>query len=240
MEFFDRDDLKKALILISPVLLIVLLIILSSRTISSKKSDDSSSKGYSYGSKTMPFTLEIDEKRADLVWSETKLKETIGSVISPSGANGSYGVISSYPEEIEDGLSSKTFTANSIGANGSRIKLPQGFTLAENEETISSALSADCIRTKGNNDCSYYWVFYLDGREIDYSKMDYSIADDEGAYMTAMLEGAVCELYCRDQIAEGKAKICTSIMITTAEEKCDSCVIEIIKPQDLVIDEGGY
>ena len=54
-----------------------------------------------------------------------------------------------------------------------------------------------------------------------------------------MLMGTVCEIYCRDQLLDNKAKICTSILVTTAEKKCDSCVIEVIRKEDLVIDEGG-
>ena len=238
MEFFDRDDLKKALVYLLPVLAVVIIIVFAARLPSSDKKDDSSSKAYSYGSSEMPFSMTISGERADLAWSDEKLRAVCGTNFSTEQSN--YAVLISHPEEVEDGLSVKTFTVNNPGYNGSKIMFPQGFTLGEDEANISNSLSEGCIKEHGNNRCSYYMEFFLDGKEIDYSKMDYSIADDEGPYMSAMLKGAVCELYCKDQIAEGKAKICTGITITTAEERCDSCTIKIIKPQDLVIDEGGY
>ena len=242
MELFDRDDLKKALVFLLPILLVVVIIIFSARLPSSDKDkkDESSSKGYNYGSGTMPFTLTINGTRADLVWSNKKLISVCGNDFSSESTNNPNVVLSAYPEETEDRLSSRTFTINNPNYNGSAVEFPQGFTLAESEQTISEALSPDCIREKSSNRCSYYREYFLDGKEIDYSQMDYSIAADEGAYMTAMLKGEVCELYCRDQLSEGNAKICTCITITTAEEKCDSCTIEIITPQELVIDEGGY
>ena len=59
MEFFDRDDLKKALVYLLPVLAVVIIIVFAARLPSSDKKDDSSSKAYSYGSSEMPFSMTI-------------------------------------------------------------------------------------------------------------------------------------------------------------------------------------
>ncbi len=231
MELFDRDDLKKAGIFMIPIVMVLIIIILSTRPPRQTKKDDSSVKSYSYGSGMMPFSVTIDEKRTDLVWSEDTLKKRLNMSISPARG----GAVEASAVETEDGLWSRSFNFT----RPSEVTLFNGLELSDEEEIISAAFSPDCVRTTNSKECSYYWAFYLDGKEIDYTKLDFSDAEGEGAYLKSMLMGTVCEIYCRDQLLDNKAKICTSILVTTAEKKCDSCVIEVIRKEDLVIDEGG-
>lgn len=231
MELFDRDDLKKAGIFMIPILIVLVVIILSARPPKQAKKDESSQKSYSYGSGMMPFSVTIDEKRTDLVWSEETLKQRLKMSISPARG----GAVEASAVETEDGLWSRSFNFT----RPSEVTLFNGLALSDEEEVISAAFSPDCVRTTNSKECSYYWAFYLDGKEIDYTKLDFSDAEGEGAYLKSMLMGTVCEIYCRDQLLDNKAKICTSILVTTAEKKCDSCVIEVIRKEDLVIDEGG-
>ncbi len=230
MELFDRDDLKKALIFLIPILIVLAVIIISTKAPSARKKDESS-KAYDYGSGMMPFSVTVNEKRTDLVWNDDTLRKRLNISFSPRKG----GLVEASAVETEDGLWSRSYNFR----RPSDVTLFNGLSLASDEETISSSFSPDCIRTTNSKQCSYYWSFYLDGKQIDYSALDFSVAEGESAYMKSMLMGTVCELYCRDQLLDNKAKICTSILVTTAEKKCDSCVIEVIKKEDLVIDEGG-
>ncbi|MBR1423211.1 MAG: hypothetical protein IJ571_07220 [Ruminococcus sp.] len=231
MELFDRDDLKKALIYLVPLLIIIIAVAFSMRMPKTKKSDDSSEGStYSYGSGEMPFTIYVDSTRVDLVWDDDKIIKAIKNSFSKDRG---HGLITGSAPEISEGLRSRTFTVTAPQTYGARVTLPQGFNLGEGLEGISRGLSDECIRNEDDNNCAYFWAFYLDNKEIDYSKLDFSIADDEGAYMKNMLMGRVCELYCQDQLTEGKAHVCTSIMITTADKVCDSCTIKVMMPEDL-------
>ncbi len=230
MELFDRDDLKKALIYLLPIFIIAIVIVLTTRMPESSKKNDSEGDGkYHYGSDEKPFTIYLDDTRVDLVWSDKEISKAIKGSYSHERST----LLTGSSPEISEKLSTRTFSVNAPQLYGSKIRLSQGFSLGDGEEGISRALSDNCIRNKDNNNCSYYWAFYLDDEEIDYSQLDFSIADDEGAYMKNMLMGKVCELYCRDQLAEGKAHICTSIMITTADKVCDSCTIQVTTPEEL-------
>ena len=235
MELFNRDDLKKALIYLSPIFIVIIVVFFSTRMPKAKKADDSS-KGntYSYGSGEMPFTIYVDSTRVDLVWDDNMIFKVIDKAYSTDRG---HGLITGSAPEVSEGLCSRTFTVTAPQTYGARVTLPQGFNLGEGLQGISRGLSDECIRNEDDNDCAYFWAFYLDDKEIDYSKLDFSIADDEGAYMKNMLMGRVCELYCQDQLTEGKAHVCTSIMITTADKVCDSCTIKIMMPEDLTANQ---
>ncbi len=196
-------------------------------TACSKEEDNSSSK-YEYSSKDFtPFMILIDGYKIDLMESDADINRKLGGNFARDLQASDNVVLLETKTENEDGVTTRTFACNKPEVNGSRFSCFNGLWANVDEASIDSMSDPDSIKVKGADGLSYYWSFYIDGEEIDYSEVNFEGTDTEDTLMQYQLKGKMAEDYCIDKLENGDCRIVTSILFKTAEQKSYSCEITV-------------
>ncbi len=91
--------------------------------------------------------------------------------------------------------------------------------------------SAGCSKkeekVKGSDGLSYYWSYYMDGEEIDYSQVNFDGTDTADSYMQYQLKGMAADDYCKKKLIDGECSVYTGILFMTAEKQSYSCEISV-------------
>ena len=165
------------------------------------KKEESNGK-FEYSSKDfLPFMVMVDGSKIDLTLSSA--------------------------ETDKKGVTTKTFACNKPEINGAGFSTFNGLWANIDEASIDSTVSPNSIKIKGSDGLSYYWSYYMDGEEIDYSQVNFDGTDTADTYMQYQLKGMAADDYCKKKLIDGECSVYTGILFMTAEKQSYSCEISV-------------
>ena len=173
------------------------------------KKEESSGK-FEYSSKDfLPFMVMVDGSKIDLT------------------LNSSIVLVEKNEKTDKKGVTTKTFACNKPEINGAGFSTFNGLWASIDEASIDSTVSPNSIKVKGSDGLSYYWSYYMDGEEIDYSQVNFDGTDTADSYMQYQLKGMAADDYCKKKLIDGECSVYTGILFMTAEKQSYSCEISV-------------
>lgn len=192
------------------------------------KNEESSSK-FEYSSKDfLPFMVMINGKKIDLTSSSAEINRKLGGNFARGiTTNSNVVLVEKDSKTDKNGVTTRTFACNKAEVNGSMFSLFNGLWANIDEASIESMAAPDSIKVKGSDGLSYYWSYYMDGEEIDYSEVNFDGTDTADTYMQYQLKGMAADDYCKKKLLDGQCTAYTGILFTTAEKQGCACEISV-------------
>lgn len=193
----------------------------------SKKEEDSSSRFEYDADDFMPFMVMVDGFKVDLLQSAADINRQLGGNFARGLTAGDNVVLKETSTEDDGTVTKRTFACNKPEINGAKFSTFNGLWANVDEASIDGITEPDSIKVKGSDGLSYYWSFYMDGKEIDYSEVNFEGTDTADTLMQYQLKGKMAESYCRQKLEDGDCEVVTSILFMTAEQQSYSCEITV-------------
>ena len=192
------------------------------------KKEESSGK-FEYSSKDfLPFMVMVDGSKIDLTLSSAEINRKLGGSFARGTASNSSIVLVEKDEKTDKkGVTTKTFACNKPEINGAGFSTFNGLWANIDEASIDSTVSPNSIKVKGSDGLSYYWSYYMDGEEIDYSQVNFDGTDTADSYMQYQLKGMAADDYCKKKLIDGECSVYTGFLFMTAEKQSYSCEISV-------------